>query len=385
MQKKFYSDRIASMPTSIFSLISKMAIEYDAVNLGQGFPDFDGPEFVKNAIKNALDSSKTQYAPTHGILSLRKAIAEYQKNYYDNKWNPETEITVTTGATEALHNAITAFIDPGDEVIMFEPYYDAYQADVILAGGIPRYITLNKPDFSFNKEKLEESINENTKMLILNSPHNPTGKIYEKEELVFIAKLAIKHKFLVLSDEAYEFLTFEKNHIPISTLEGMRKRTISVYSAGKTFGMTGLKVGYICADESITTAIGKVHQWTTFAVNTPSQHGVAAGFKELNNYIPQFQKLYRAKRDLMLHYLKETPFKAFLPYGTYFMMIEIPEGVFKNDIDASTRLTQEYKVATIPPSVFYSISDEGETMLRLCFAKQDETIKTGIANLKMQE
>ena len=376
------ADRISTLTTSIFATMSKMAVEHNAVNLGQGFPDFDGPHWLMDEAYQAMKAGKNQYAPSSGIISLRKNIAEVQKNHYGLDYDPETEITITAGATEAIYCAINAFINPGDEVILLEPYYDAYQADVVLAGGVPKYVTLYKPDFSFDPDELVKSISSKTKMLILNSPHNPTGKVFTLAELTIIANLAIEHNFIVLSDEAYEFLTYDGvKHIPIATLPDMKKRTITINSTGKTFGMTGWKIGYATATEQLSTAIRKVHQWTTFAVNTPGQHAVAHGFKILDDYLPDFRKVYQVKRDKALELLKDTRFTPHEPRGSYFIMVDIPDGIFNDDVDAATKLVREYGVATIPPSVFYTRSDEGRTMLRLCFAKSDETLISGIGIL----
>ncbi|MDA3843617.1 MAG: methionine aminotransferase [Candidatus Kapabacteria bacterium] len=382
MKPKF-ADRIASMPTSVFSTMGKLALEHKAVNLGQGFPDFDGPGWIQEEAFKAMKSGLNQYAPMNGIFTLRNNISNAFLNNYNMQWNPDTEITITAGATEALYSTITALVNPGDEVMMFEPYYDAHQADVILAGGIPTYVTLRKPDFSFDPEDLEETVSNKTKILIINNPHNPTGKVYTRSEFDQIATFAIKHNLLVISDEVYEFLTFDGiKHIPIATLPGMRDRTITISSTGKTFGMTGWKIGYAIACPELTVAVQKVHQWTTFAVNTPGQHAMAYAFSKLDGYLPDFRALYQSKRDLLFERLKETAFTPHKPDGSYFMMVDIPESAGEEDIDCSTRLVKDLGVATIPPSVFYSKSDEGKSMLRLCFAKKDETLLQGIEKLK---
>ncbi|MFC2131984.1 pyridoxal phosphate-dependent aminotransferase [Bacteroidota bacterium] len=371
------ANRIQSIPTSIFSTMSKMAVENHAVNLGQGFPDFSGPEWIMEEAYNAMLSGM------NGILSLRKKLAENFEKYYNFKWNYDSEITITAGATEALFSTILSLINPGDEVILFEPFYDAYQSDVILAGGIPKYVTLKKPGFSFDFQELEKEISEKTKLIILNNPHNPTGKIFSDEELEIIADLAIKNDLLVISDEVYEFLLFDDNkHTPIVTLPGMKERTITISSTGKTFGLTGWKIGFACAKPELTKAIQKVHQWATFAVNTPGQHAMAYAFGRIEDYLPEFRETYQHKRDLLFNLLKETNFKAHLPNGSYFMMIDIPDNKKMNDVECATELVKNYGVATIPPSVFYAKSDEGQTMLRLCFAKNDDTIIEGINKLK---
>jgi N-succinyldiaminopimelate aminotransferase len=376
------ANRVLTMSDSIFATMSKMSVEYNALNLGQGFPDFDGPVWIMEEAFKAMKSGKNQYAPSQGILSLRKIISSVQKNHYNMDYDPESEITITTGATEALYCSLQAIVNPGDEVILFEPYYDAYLADVVLAGGIPKYVTLSKPDFSFVINELENAVTEKTKAILINSPHNPTGKVFSKSELEVIANIAIEKDLIVISDEAYEFLTYnDVIHIPIATLPKMRNRTITINSTGKTFGMTGWKVGYATANVRLSTAIRKVHQWTTFAVNTPAQHAIAFGFENLESYLIDFRVLYQSKRDKAIKLLKDTKFNAHIPMGSYFIMIDIPEGIFSSDVDAATKLVKEYGVATIPPSVFYSKSYQGNTMLRLCFAKSDETLENGIAKL----
>ncbi len=380
--KNFRATRLAGMPTSIFSTMSKMAVDYKAVNLGQGFPDFDGPPWIMEKAFQAMEEGKNQYAPTVGIYSLKKNIAKTIKKYYDIDRDPDTEITITAGATEALYSTITAFINPGDEVILFEPYYDSHQADVILAGGIPRYVTLHKPDFTIDPDELRNAVSAKTKMIILNTPHNPTGKILSAGELQLIADIANEFDLLVLSDEVYEFMLFDGNkHNPIAKLPGMKDRTITISSTGKTFGMTGWKIGYAICSQELTESIRKVHQWTTYAVNTPGQHAMAYAFSMIDEYLPEFRSTYSRKRDLLYNALKDTDLKPHLPQGTYFLMIDLPDGRFKNDIEAASYLVKEHGVATIPPSVFYSESDEGKTMLRLCFAKKDETLKAGIEKL----
>ncbi|MCX6155166.1 MAG: aminotransferase class I/II-fold pyridoxal phosphate-dependent enzyme [Candidatus Kapabacteria bacterium] len=371
-----------NMPDSIFSVMSKLALKHDAVNLGQGFPDFDGPLWLMEEAFAAMKSGKNQYAPSPGILSLRRAVCDYHKKFYDLDWNPDDNVTITAGATEAIYSTIKAFVSPGDEVIMFEPFYDAHQLDTILCGGIPKYVTLSKPDFSFDFNELEALVSDKTKLLIINSPHNPTGKVYSLEELEFIAKLAIKHDFLVMSDEVYEFITFDDaRHIPIATVPCMADRTITISSAGKTFSMTGWKIGFTIASKTLTESIRKIHQWTVFAVNTPAQHAVATAFGRLDDYLPDFQAMYLKKRDLINDLLIKTDFKPHKPAGSYFLMADIPANKYQDDMDCAMKLVENNKLAIIPPSVFYGKSEEGKTILRFCFAKNDETIKKGIENL----
>ncbi len=383
MSKQVAAGRISSLPTTIFSTMSRLAAEHHAVNLGQGFPDFDGPDWIMEEAFGAMKAGKNQYAPMNGVRAFRRAIAGYQKKYYDLDWDPQTEITVTAGATEALFSTMLALIDEGDEVVMFEPFYDSHQANTILAGGIPRYVTLKKPDFRFDPDELERLVSERTRMLILNNPHNPTGKVYSREELDFIAGLARRFDFLVLSDEVYEFLTYaDAVHVPIATLPGMRERTITVSSMGKTFGMTGWKLGFAVASPPLTAAIQKVHQFVTFAVNTPGQHAMAHAIGRLESYLPELRALYQRKRDFLLEGLRETIFRPHVPAGSYFVMVDIPPDIGEDDVACAMRLVRDPGVAVIPPSAFYGASDEGCTMLRLCFAKKEETLKEGVEKLR---
>lgn len=377
------ASRISRIEDSIFDKMSKLAVEYQAVNLGQGFPDFDGPDWIKDKAYEAMKTGKNQYAPMAGIVSLRKILSDVRAKFYNQNFDYDSEITITAGATEALFCSFNALINPGDEVILFEPYYDSYAADVVLAGGIPIYVTLHKPDFYIDFDELKKAISPKTKIIVLNNPHNPTGKVFTYEELKEISKISAEKNLLVISDEVYEFLLFDNSkHIPIALFEGMDERTITISSCGKIFGMTGWKVGFAFANKELTDAIRKVHQWVTFAVNTPAQHAMAYAFLNIENYLPEFKKIYQSKRDLVVELLKDSNFTIHIPQGTYFAMIDIPSTINLSDIALSEKLVKENKVATIPPSVFYGKSDEGKTMLRLCFAKKDETLIQGINNLK---
>jgi aspartate/methionine/tyrosine aminotransferase len=377
------SRRIAAIKPSIFSTMSALAIEHNAVNLGQGFPDFDGPSWIVDAFTEALNSAKNQYAPMSGTQRLRNAIAAYHKNFYDLDWNADAEITVTAGATESLFSSMLALLNPGDEVILFEPWYDSYYANCLIAGAIPVCVTLRKPDFRIDGDDLERQITKRTRMIVVNNPHNPTGRMFTMEELQSVARAALKHDLLVISDEVYEFLTFDgKQHIPTASLPGMRERTLTISSTGKTFGMTGWKIGFTIAAAPLSDAVRTVHQFVTFAVNTPGQHAMAHGLENLETYLPAFRTLYQEKRDMLEQGLRGSTFTTHRPEGTYFMMVSLPEDVGGGDVDWATRLVTEHQVAVIPPSVFYANSAEGTTMLRLCFAKSDATLREGLARLQ---
>ena len=375
--------RIAGFKDSIFGVISRLARENNAVNLGQGFPDFDGPNWLKDIAYKKMQEGHNQYAPFPGTANLRQEVSNYYKSFYSLNYNPETEITITVGATEAIYLVITALVNPGDEVIVLEPFYDSYVASIKMAGGIPIPVTMHAPDFKIDQKELEAAVTPRTKLLILNNPHNPTGKVWTKEELLAVSNVAIKNDLYLLSDEVYEFLVFDGvKHLPTATLEGMMERTITVSSAGKTFGLTGWKIGWICANQKVTNACRLVHQYVTFSVSTPIQEAVAEGLKQLPEYLPGFVNLYKDKRDWFYQEMKSLGFDFKIPKGTYFMMVPITKHTNLKDVDYALELIREKKVATVPPSAFYLKSTEGENYLRFCFAKKEETLKSAIQNLK---
>ncbi|MDT8322574.1 MAG: methionine aminotransferase [Bacteroidota bacterium] len=375
--------RIAAIEPSIFATMSALAVKHDAVNLGQGFPDFDGPPWLMEVFADALRAGKNQYAPMHGTRALRDAIAGYHRRFYDLCWDSEQEITVTAGATEALFSTMLALLEEGDEVILFEPWYDSYYANCLLAGATPICVTLHKPDFRIPAEELAAAVTDRTRMIVINNPHNPTGRMFTREELEAVATIARARDLLVLSDEVYEFLTFDgRTHIPFATLSGMRERTITVSSTGKTFGVTGWKIGYAIAPPSLTNAVRTVHQFATFAVNTPGQHAMAHALDRLEHYLPDFRALYASKRDLLRDGLQNSALHVHAPEGTYFMMVSLPKDHALGDVDCARRLVTERQVAVIPPSVFYRNSEEGTTMLRLCFAKSEQTLREGVSRLQ---
>lgn len=375
--------RIADFKDSIFGVISKIARENNAVNLGQGFPDFDGPEWLKEVAFKKMQEGHNQYAPFTGTPNLRNEISNYYKSFYSLDYDPEKHITVTVGATEAIYVVITALINPGDEVIVLEPFYDSYVASIKMAGGIPVPVTMHAPDFTVNQDELQKAITPKTKLLILNNPHNPTGKVWSKEELTAVSQVVIKNDLYLLSDEVYEFLLFDgAKHLPTATIAQMYERTITISSAGKTFGLTGWKIGWICANEEVTRACRLVHQYVTFAVSTFTQEAVAEGLKALPKYLPEFVSLYKGKRDFFYAGMKNLGFEFSIPKGTYFMMVPIATKTKLNDVDFAMKLIKDYKVATVPPSAFYLKSTEGSQYLRFCFAKKEETLKAALENLK---
>lgn len=377
------AQRIAHFKNSIFGVMSKLAREHQAVNLGQGFPDFDGPEWLKKIAAEKIDQGHGQYAPFPGTPSLRQSVSDYYQRLYKLSYNPETEITITVGATEGLFTTITACVDPGDEVIVLEPFYDSYVASIEMAGGVAVPVTMHAPDFSVREAELEAVISSKTKLLIVNNPHNPTGKVWEKNELEAIARFAVKHDLLVISDEVYEFLLFDGAvHHPLALFPGMFERTFTISSAGKTFGLTGWKTGWICAPQTLSDAVRLVHQYVTFSVATPLQEAVADGLKQLDTYLPVFQKTYKEKRDFFYQGLRNLGFEFAIPRGTYFMMVPIRNKTDLNDVDFAMKLVKEHKLAVVPPSAFYLKSKQGADYLRFCFAKKEETLKAALTNLE---
>ena len=285
------ADRISGMGTTIFAVINSLAAEYNAVNLSQGAPDFDTEDWVLDIVKKSFDKGRNQYAPLPGVPEMRNAVCDLYKSRYSLSYNPDKEISITTGATEAIYSTITGFINPGDEVVVFEPFYDSYISSVKMAGGIVKPVTLKFPDFSFEKSDIEKKISSKTKMIILNNPHNPAGRVFRKEELEIIAELAELHNLIVLSDEVYEFLVYgDSRHIPFASLKGMKDRTVTVSSTGKTLTATGWKIGYACAPEWLTKGVRGVRQWTTFSVNTALQLAMAEILPVMDSHIEDFRK-----------------------------------------------------------------------------------------------
>lgn len=379
------SKTVANFKESIFATMTKMALKNQAINLSQGFPDFDGPEWIRDLAARAVHESEkgaNQYAPSPGIAPLRKIISQNYQKYYQLNYNQDSDITITNGATEAIFSSTLALVNPGDEVIVFEPYYDSYIASIELAGGIPIPVTLHAPSFEFKKEELEAAFSPKTKFVFLNTPHNPSGKVFNREELEIIAELTKKYDVYVVSDEVYEFLTFDEHkHIPIASLEGMKERCITISSTGKTFGLTGWKIGWTATTPELSHAIRMVHQFNTFSVCHPMQMAMAEALNKLEDYLPSFRETYQSKRDLFMDGLKKAGFNARQPEGTYFAMVPIREHTDKDDIGYCQELIEKKKVASIPPSAFYMKSKQGQDYLRFCFAKKNKTLEAALNNL----
>lgn len=378
------SQRLSYLRTSVFDVIAGKARKHQAINLGQGFPDFPAPQWLLDlGVEVMSDGRFHQYAPFLGLPELREQIAQNYATYYGPCYQMENEIIITNGATEAIFSTILALIDKGDEVIVLEPFYDSYVSAILMAGGTPVPVTMGGDDFVIDSQELKEAFTPQTKLLIINNPHNPSGKVFSREELTTIAKLCLENDVYVLSDEVYEFLTFDKRqHLPMASLPQMQERTITISSIGKTFGVTGWKIGWACAHPDIIAAIGSVHQYNTFSVNTPCQRAAALALARLDVYLPEFRKLYGDKRDLFCQELKTLGWRPIIPQGTYFVLCPIDHLTQKKDIDFCIELIEDYKIASIPPSGFYLKSNAGEKYLRFCFAKKDETLLAAIEKIK---
>jgi aspartate/methionine/tyrosine aminotransferase len=378
--------RVHPIGVSVFSEMSRLALENNALNLSQGFPDFPTPDLLKNAARDAIERNINQYAPSTGSARLRKAIALKSQRTMGISWDENTEITVTNGATEAIFDVIQALVNPDDEVIVFEPYYDSYVPSVEIAGGVARVITLRAPDWSFDQQELAQLFNSKTRAIIVNTPHNPTGKVFSYAEMQFIADLCQHHDALTITDEVYEHLIFEgQKHIYMAALPNMRDRTVTISSASKTFSVTGWKTGWLIAAPDLTDALRRIHQFVTFCSPAPLQEAVAIGLEsaETSDYYETLAKEYTARLDLMYAYLDKAGLKPIRPQGTFFVMSDISGLGFADDIEFAKYMTSEVGIACIPPSAFYSKSNEGKMLARWCFAKRDETLHAAGNRLMM--
>ncbi|MFI5769710.1 pyridoxal phosphate-dependent aminotransferase [Streptomyces sp. NPDC051658] len=375
--------RLAEFGTTIFAEMSALAVRTGSINLGQGFPDTDGPEEIREAAVRALrDGHGNQYPPGPGVPELRTAIAEHQQRRYGLTHDPDTEVLVTAGATEAIAAAMLALLEPGDEVIAFEPYYDSYAACVAMAGGVRIPLTLRAPDFRPDLDALRDAITPRTRLLLLNSPHNPTGMVLTREELTAIAGLAVEHDLLVVTDEVYEHLVFEGEHIPLISLPGMRERTVSISSAGKTFSYTGWKVGWVTAAAPLLAAVRTAKQYLTYVSAGPFQYAIAEALRLPDAYFDGFRADLRRKRELLGDGLRAAGFEVHRPQGTYFITTDItPFG--EKDAHAFCRaLPERCGVVAIPNSVFYDDPDAGRSQVRFTFCKKDDVLHDAVGRLQ---
>ena len=370
-----------NIKTSVFAVMSKMANDYNAVNLSQGFPDFGVSDELINLVSKYMREGYNQYAPMPGVLSLREKLSEKLYKLYNHKYNPETEITITAGGTQALHSAISTIINEGDEAIIFEPAYDSYAPVVRLNGGRPVFIRLKYPDYDINWETVNQMINSKTRLIIINSPQNPSGKIFSDEDLQSLKKIVAGTKIMILSDEVYEHIIFDgKTHQSVAKYPELAERSILVYSFGKMYHATGWKLGYFAAPEKITEEIRKIHQFTVFAANTPIQYAISEYLDKEEEYfkLPGF---YQGKRDLFNGLLKDIGFDVIPAGGTYFQTVNFSNLTDETDFQLAERLTKKFGVAAIPMSSFYH-NEENTKTLRFCFAKKDDVLKQASEKLE---
>jgi N-succinyldiaminopimelate aminotransferase len=373
---------LAPFGTTIFTEISRRAVEVGAVNLGQGFPDFAGPGFVKDAACRAIQADRNQYARMAGVPELCEAISRKVERHYGLAYDPVEEVTVFSGCTEAIHVAVLALCEPGDEVILLEPYYDSYRACVAMAHAVPRFVTLRAPSFRWDPGALEAAWSARTRAILLNTPHNPTGRVLDAEELREVAALARRHGTYVVTDEVYEHLVYEGRHVPMASLPGMRDLTITLSSTGKTFSLTGWKIGYATAPAPLTAALRAVHQFVTFATATPLQHGMVEAVDAPASYYDELLAAYARRRDALCSVLEEVGFAVRRPQGTYFACAGFGRFGFDDDVAFCRHLMEEVGVAAIPPSVFYENAAEGRTYVRFAFCKSDGLLDEAARRLR---
>ena len=371
--------RISTFGTTVFTEINMLAQQYNALNLGQGKPDFDTPaDIVMQLVRAAQAGQYNQYPPGAGIASLRQAIVDHAARFYNLGIDPTRGVVVTSGATEGIFAAILGLVDPGDEVIVIEPFYDSYVPNILMANAVPVCVPLHPPTWTFDEGELRLAFSKKTRALILNTPQNPSGRVFTRQELTMIAELCIEHDVTVIADEVYEHLIFASaQHIPIATLPGMFERTVTVSSAGKLFSVTGWKVGWVFGSPDLVEGVLGAHQFVTFAVHHPSQEAIAYALNLPDTYYETFQAMYESKRQLMLAALDGTGLKSFTPEGTYFIMADY-SGVFDGTPLEFTRyLTKDIGVACIPPESFYSQEHAhiGHGYVRFAFCKSDDILK----------
>ena len=375
--------RVSGFGTTIFTEMTALANQYNAINLGQGFPDFAAPDFLKQAAQAAILADINQYAPANGRFRLRAALAQKMAGQYGMSIDPANEITITHGATEAIFAAIMGLVDPADEVILFEPFYDSYVPSVVMAGGVPRVYTLRPPDWPIEQDTLAALFSHKTKAIVVNSPHNPTGKLFSRAELTMIAELCRQHDVIAITDEVYEHIVFDgRSHIPLATLPGMADRTVTISSLGKTFSVTGWKVGWVIAPPPLTQAIFRAHQFITFSGAAPFQEAAAVGLETAVSYYDELAHLYRHKRDFLLNALSSAGLTPITPAGTYFVMVDISDLNFPDATAFCRYLTTEIGVAAIPPGTFYLDPAEGASLVRFAFCKTEETLTQAAERLQ---
>jgi len=376
------STRLRPFGVTIFSEMSMLAERTGAINLGQGFPDQDGPQSMIDAAVTAIREGRNQYPPGPGILELRKAIAAHQRHFYGLEYDPETEVLVTAGATEAITAAMLALCEPDDEVVTFEPYYDSYAPAIAMAGARRRVVPLRPPLWDFDVEQLAAAITPRTRLVLLNSPHNPTGKVFSDGELASIARLCVEADVLAVTDEVYEHLVFEGRHVPLASLPGMRERTLSVSSAGKTFSFTGWKIGWACGTPALVSAVRTAKQFMTYVNGAPFQPAVTVGLGLPDEFFVSAAADLAARRHRLCQGLEAAGFEVFRPAATYFAMTDIRRFGPEDGVEFCRRLPERCGVVAVPASVLYDDREAGRSFVRFAFCKRPEVIDDAVSRLR---
>lgn len=375
--------KVAHFTESVIREMTRECLEAGGVNLAQGFPDFPAPEAIKEAAVRAVRDDVNQYAITWGSPTLRAAIAEKAESFNRIPCNPEANVTVCCGATEAMLSALLAVMDPGEEIIVFEPFYENYGPDAILCGAVPRYVTLHAPSFSYDPDELKKAFGPKTRAIIINTPNNPTGKVFSRKELEEIAGLCQAHDVIAVTDEIYEHILYDDHrHTSIASLPGMAERTITISGCSKTYSVTGWRIGWCIASETITGAIRKVHDFCTVGAPAPLQEAAAVALRLPEAFYEELAAMYASKRDFLMAGLEEIGFKPYKPSGAYYILADIDTLGWQDDMDFAFHLVRHHKVATVPGSSFYSRPELGRNQIRFTFSKRDETLAEAVDNLR---
>ncbi|MBV9157199.1 MAG: aminotransferase class I/II-fold pyridoxal phosphate-dependent enzyme [Acidobacteriaceae bacterium] len=374
--RRFKSARVAEFKESVIREMTRLAITYGAVNLAQGFPDFCAPAELKAAAQRAIAEDVNQYSITWGAKSFRDAICNYYRRFYQLEIDPEREVTVCCGATEGMIASLLALLNPGDEVVLFEPFYENYWPDSQLSGAVCRYVTLRPPDWTFDPDELRAAFTERTRAVILNSPNNPTGHVFSIAELARVAQLCEEYDCLLVTDEIYEHIIFDgERHVPPITLEGMRDRCVLVNSLSKTYSVTGWRVGWVIAPPELTASIRKVHDFLTVGAAAPLQQAGVTALNLPDSYYTDLARNYETKRNLVVEILENAGFRCYLPKGAYYVMCDISRFDFRDDVAFCRHLVEEIGIAAVPGSSFFSDPADGSHLIRFCFAKKLETLE----------
>jgi aspartate/methionine/tyrosine aminotransferase len=382
-QRRFQSARIGEFRESVIREMTRLALQHGAVNLAQGFPDFPAPAEIKAAAQQAIMDDLNQYPITWGVKPFRDAICASYKRFHGLEIDPEREVTVCCGATEGMISTLLALIDLGDEVIIFEPFYENYWPDSQLTGATCRYVRLHEPEWTFSRDELRAAFTKRTRAVILNSPNNPTGSVFSLEQLQFIGELCEEYDCLLITDEIYEHVIFGgRKHIPPMTLGALRKRCVSINSLSKTFSVTGWRVGWVIAPPELTASIRKVHDFLTVGAATPLQHAGITALRLPDSYFTELAQNYETKRNTLMGTLEKAGFHCYQPNGAYYVMCDASALKFKDDITLCSHLIENIGIAAVPGSSFFSKSGDGSNLVRFCFAKKPETLEAAAQKLK---